>query len=125
MDNEQMKAIYTMAKAIYNKRESLTEGARRLYLTHEINPNSFADYYRAFQKMLDGGLHARSIGSDLRDYFLSRILQDYGASKLRTALDAYKASIEYYEKTHRTNRKREWEIYNKYNNLLNSHSSNP
>ena len=120
-----MEAIYTMAKAIYNKRESLTEGARRLYLTHEINPNSFADYYRAFQKMLDGELHTRNIGSGIREYFLSRIFQDYGPSKLQTALSAYKKFIEYGEDTHYTNRKLDREIYTKYSNLLKSHYLRP
>ena len=72
MNLEQMTAIYKMAKAIYNKEERLVNAKETLYLKYEINKNSFADFYRAFQKMLDGELHTRGISTDLRDYFLSQ-----------------------------------------------------
>lgn len=76
-----MSAIYKMAKAIYNEEERLVNGKEKLFLSHGINKNSFADFYRAFQKMLDGELHTRGISTDLRDYFLSQIYKDYGADK--------------------------------------------
>lgn len=72
MNLEQMTAIYKMAKAIYNKEERLVNAKETLCLKYEINKNSFADFYRAFQKMLDGELHTRGISTDLRDYFLSQ-----------------------------------------------------
>ena len=73
MECEQMYAIYRAAKAIYNKEERLADGKEMLFQKHGVNKNSFADYYRAFQKMLDGELHSRSISSAMRDYFLSQI----------------------------------------------------
>ena len=78
MDLEQIKAIYKMAKAVYNKDERLNVGAEKLYETYGVNVNSFKDYYRALQKMLDGKLHTRAINSNLRDYYLSCIYVDYG-----------------------------------------------
>lgn len=68
MKIEQMSAINKMAKAIYNKEERLVNDKEKLFLTHKINKNSFADFYRAFQKMFDGE-HTRGISTDLRDYF--------------------------------------------------------
>ena len=66
MNIEQMSAIYRMAKAIYNREERLVNGKEKLFLSHGINKNSFADFYRAFQKMLDGELHTRGISTIMR-----------------------------------------------------------
>ena len=121
MNLEQMTAIYKMAKAIYNKEERLVNAKETLYLKYEINKNSFADFYRAFQKMLDGELHTRGISTDLRDYFLSQIYKDYGAERLRIALKAYMDFIVYYEQGHNnTIRKIEREIHEKHCNVLNA-----
>lgn len=123
MKIEQMSAIYKMAKAIYNKEERLVDGKKKLFSSYGINENSFADFYRAFQKMLDGQLHTRGISTDLRDYYLSQIYNDYGAYKLKIALNAYMDSIVYYEKGHNnTERKRDREIYKKYCEILNAES---
>ena len=106
MNFEQMKAVYEMVKAIYNKEERLVIGKEKLHLTHGINKNSFADFYRAFQKMLDGELHTRGISTDLRDFYLSQIYEDYGTKKLETALNAYMDFIIYYEKKHNNIKKK-------------------
>ena len=100
MTQEELSAIYKMAKAIYNKEERLVNGKEKLFYNYKINKNSFADFYRAFQKMLDGELHTRGINTELRDYYLSQIYKDYGATKLRTALKAYMDFILYYESSH-------------------------
>ena len=115
---EQMSAIYKMAKAIYNKEERLKNGKEKLFLAYGVEPNSFADFYRALKKMLDGELHTRGINTDLRDYYLSQIYKDYGAEKLETALDAYMKFIIYYEEGHNTIRKIEREIHQKFCNIL-------
>ena len=47
-----MSAIYKMAKAIYNKEERLKNGKETLFLSHGIDKNSFADFYRALKKCL-------------------------------------------------------------------------
>ncbi|MGN0214399.1 MAG: HNH endonuclease [Muribaculaceae bacterium] len=125
MEKEQMTAIYKMAIAIYNKKERLVDGKKKLFLSYGINKNSFADFYRALQKMLNGELHTRGISTDLRDYYLSQIFKDYGADKLRVALKAYMDFIIYYENGH-NNRKRkiERDIHKKYCDILNEAHSN-
>ena len=125
MKTEQMSAIYKMAKAIYNKEERLVLGREKLFLNHGINKNSFATYYQAFQKMLDGEVHSRGISIDLRDYYLSQIYKDYGAEKLKVALKAYMDYIIYYESTHNNVTKTiEREIHQKHCNVLNEANSN-
>ena len=124
MTQEELSAIYKMAKAIYNKEERLVNGKEKLFYNYKINKNSFADFYRAFQKMLDGELHTRGINTELRDYYLSQIYKDYGATKLRTALKAYMDFILYYESSHNnTKRNIERNIHQKYCNILNKTSS--
>ena len=113
-----MSAIYKMAKAIYNKEERLKNGKEKLFLTLGVKPNSFADFYRAFQKMLDGELHTRSISSNLRNYYLDMIYKHYGPNKLKIALDAYMDSIIYYEEAHNTNMITERNIHKHFYDIL-------
>ena len=67
MTNEQLEAVYKLSNSIYNKEIRLVDAKKIISEKFNVNPNSFADYYRAFQKMLDGKLHSRSISSDLRN----------------------------------------------------------
>ncbi len=116
-----MEAVYTMAKSVYSGKERLVDAKEYLNETFNVNKNSFADFYRALQKMLDGGLHSRIISPDLRDYFLSKIYVDYGQARLAKALEVYMGSILYYERTHNNSvRKADREIHQKYTEILKS-----
>lgn len=54
MNIEQMSvAIYKWRKLYTNEKERLVNGKENFFLADGINKNSFADFYRAFQKMLD------------------------------------------------------------------------
>lgn len=113
-------AIYEKAKGVYSGKDTLKNAKETLYSEYDVNKNSFADYYRAFKNMLDGKLHTRIISSDLRDYYLTRIYEDYGVDKLRIALQMYNKSILYYEQCH-NNRllKKDRRIYDKHLKILN------
>lgn len=65
MTKQEVIAIYETAKAVYQKKVTLQRGKEYVNKKYNINVNSFADYYRTFQKMMDGGMHRRSINSDL------------------------------------------------------------
>ena len=118
MTNEQLEAIYKLSNSIYNKEIRLVDAKKIISEKFNVNPNSFADYYRAFQKMLDGELHSRSISSDLRNYYLDMIYKHYGPNKLKIALDAYMDSIIYYEETHNTNMITERNIHKHFSDIL-------
>lgn len=118
MTTEQIEAIYEMVNAVYYKKVKLVDAMAIMPKKYGVNRNSFADYYRAFQKMLDGELHTRSIGTDLRIYYLNMIYKHYEPNKLKIALDAYMGSIIYYEETHNTNRKIERDIHKRFSNLI-------
>ena len=116
MTNEQLEVVYKLSNSIYNKEIRLVDAKK--IISEKFNPNSFADYYRAFQKMLDGELHSRSISSDLRNYYLDMIYKHYGPNKLKIALDAYMDSIIYYEETHNTNMITERNIHKHFSDIL-------
>lgn len=121
MTTEQIEAIYEMANAIYYKKIKLIDAMQIMHIKYGINKNSFADYYRALQKMLDGELHTRSINTDLRIYYLNMIYRYYGTNRLEIALNAYMKSIIYYEKKHNnSNRRIERNIYYRFHNLINN-----
>lgn len=121
MTTEQIEAIYEMANAIYYKKIKLIDAMQIMHNKYGINKNSFADYYRALQKMLDGELHTRSINTDLRIYYLNMIYRYYGTNRLEIALNAYMKSIIYYEKKHNnSNRRIERNIYYRFHNLINN-----
>lgn len=116
---EQLKTIYRISLDIYNGKKTLKEGKIVISADYGINVNSFCDYYRALQKMLDGGLHRRIIGSELREYYLSRIQSDFGGEALKRALEAYMMSIKYYEETHNKSiLHKDRCIYEKYKNMI-------
>ena len=63
-------------------------------LSVPINDNSFIDFCAALRHMLDGTKHTRGISTDLREFYLEKILEDFGVEKLRVALNAYMMHIE-------------------------------
>ena len=76
----------------------------------EFNENSVKDYISALRHMLNGTRHTRGISTELRVFFLEKILEEYGVQKLKKALDAFMKHIEYYEGINNTHRKIEREI---------------
>lgn len=107
--------------SVYEGNERLSDAKKYINKEYNVNPNSFADYYRALQKMLDGGIHTRIISSGLRDYFLSKIYEIYGIDRLNRALKVFMESIKYYEESHNNCRLlKQRDIYNKYQKILQS-----
>ena len=116
-----MEALYISVKSVYDRKKSLAEAKEYINKAFNVNVNSFADYYRAFKIMLDGGQHKRIISSGLRDYFLSKIYEVYGNDKLSRALEVYMESILYYEGTHKNcTLHKDRAVYQKYVTLLRS-----
>ncbi len=117
-------AIYEKAKEVYSKQDTLKNAKGMLASEYGVNENSFEDYYYAFKNMLDGTLHKRMINSDLRDYYLNRIYENYGIDKLRIALQAYMDAISYYEGSHNNILlKKERRIYDKHSQILDKNYS--
>lgn len=119
MEKETMDIIYKTAMSVYEGNESLSDAKKYINKEYNVNTNSFANYYRALQKMLDGGRHTRIISSGLSDYFLSKIYEVYGKDRLNRALKVYMESIKYYEESHNNCKLiTERSIYDKYLKII-------
>lgn len=120
MIKQDMAEIYRFAKQVYLKEIRQIEAKQLIQsrLSIPINYNSFVVFCATLRHMLDGTKHTRGISTDLREFYLEKILEDFGVEKLRIALDAYMMHIEYYENKRHTNRKKEREIYSKYSEKI-------
>lgn len=120
MIKQDMAEIYGLAKQVYLKEIRPIDARQQIQsrLSVPINDNSFIDFCAALRHMLDGTKHTRGISTDLREFYLEKILDDFGVEKLRIALDAYMMHIEYYENKRHTNRKIEREIHSKFSEKI-------
>ena len=120
MIKQDMAEIYKLAKQVYlgNLRQIDAKQQIQSRLSTQINDNSFIDFCTALRHMLNGTRHTRGISTDLREYYLEKILEDFGVDKLRIALNAYMMHIEYYENKRHTHRKIEREIHSKFSEKI-------
>jgi 5-methylcytosine-specific restriction protein A len=118
MFEQDKKNIYKYALQVYNKKITYKEASAQIeaeWMTkEEFNENSVKDYISALRHMLNGTRHTRGISTELREFFLEKILDEFGVERLETALAAYMKHIEYYEESHNTHRKIEREIHDKF-----------
>lgn len=121
MIEQDMAIIYKYAKQIYLKElrqvDAITQIQPQL-VEWDFNENSFIDFCAALRHMLNGTRHTRGISTDLREFYLGKIYEDFGIQRLKTALDAYMMHIEYYENKRHTNRLIERSIYQKFLNKI-------
>lgn len=115
-----MAEIYGLAKQVYlgDLRQIDARQQIQSRLSTPINDNSFIDFCAALRHMLNGTRHTRGISTDLREFYLERIYEDFGIDKLRIALNAYMMHIEYYENKRHTHRKIEREIHSKFSEKI-------
>jgi 5-methylcytosine-specific restriction protein A len=109
--------IYQYAKKVYEKKIDKSVALTQIEgeLTNfDFNKTSMSYYFDAFLFMMDGTEHKRCISTELREFFLEKILDEFGVERLETALAAYMKHIEYYEESHNTHRKIEREIHDKF-----------
>lgn len=120
MIEQDMAEIYLLAKEVYLGNLRQIDARRQIQskLSIPINDNSFIDFCAALRHMLDGTKHTRGISTDLREFYLERIYEDFGVEKLEIALNAYMMHIEYYEAKRHTHRNIEREIHRKFSDKI-------
>lgn len=87
---------YSTSKNVYEGKMTYNEG-KMLLTSKGMNSNSAADYINDFKYMIEGDKFTRTLNAPSIEYFLENIYNDYGISKLSTALSALERHIEYYE----------------------------
>lgn len=120
MIKQDMAEIYMLAKQIYlgNLRQIEARQQIQSRLSAPINDNSFIDFCAALRHMLEGTRHTRGISTDLREFYLEKICEDFGLERLEIALNAYMMHIEYYEQKRHTHRKIEREIHRRFSEMV-------
>lgn len=121
MVTQDKNLIYQYAKKVYEKKMSRDEALVLIEAKLKklvFNKTSMSYYIEAFCYMLDGRKYTRSISTELRVFYLEKILEEYGVQKLKKALDAFMKHIEYYEGINNTHRKIEREIYDDFSEIV-------
>lgn len=88
---------YNVAKKVYDKKLSMSDGARFLVNKHEMNLSSARDYIYDFKYLIEAKRFTRKLNKASMGYFFEHILTDYGIPGLTNALLALKKHIEYNE----------------------------
>lgn len=88
--------IYQVSKKVYENEISKSEGVNRLIEELKMNKGSAQIIIgQVFPKLIGGKQFSRTLSVKLFDYFLKRISDDYGDSRLAIALKALKLHIDY------------------------------
>lgn len=117
MTNEQIKLSYQLAVDVYNNVKTLKE-AKGIGESYGISSNSMNYYCAAYRHMMNGTRHTSSIGTDVREYFLSKIFDAFDERIRRNALIAFEMTIKYDEDRHHCILHKNRSILEKYRKLL-------
>lgn len=100
--NKRVPLAYKVSRDVYEGKLTHKEGKNLLVGNNEMNPNSASDYIYNFKNMLEGKRFTRTLNAFSMNYFLEKILSDYGIESLKKALIAFNLHIPYYEKQRNT-----------------------
>jgi len=120
---EMTKAAYTVSKEVYHGRMSRNDALDSLEAGHGMNRGSASDYIVNFNKMMNGEKYTRTNNAETTDYFLARILSDYGSIKLANAIKAANEHVDYYEGLGRGNLNGIRSVISRHETILNSQST--
>lgn len=124
MQHDLDNIIYEAVKLVHEGKISALDAAKKLNKDQICSVNSFKNWIvPTYKYMLSGIIVRGTISLSLRELFLKKILEEYGAEKLGVALRSYEKTINYYE--NRGVRKPGDEaLYNKYWHIYSSMLSN-
>ena len=93
---EMIAEVYETAKSVYEGTSKRKDAIEFLTNRTGINTSSAGYYINGFRKMMDGQRYTGTMNEEGTDYFLTRILSDYGETKLHNAINAANAHLDYY-----------------------------
>ena len=82
------EAAYIESKKVYAGKKTNQESIQHLVDKLNMNKVSASIYIVNFKKMMAGKIYKRNLNQEATDYFLTKILQDYGVGKLANAIQA-------------------------------------
>ncbi|MBD5361206.1 MAG: hypothetical protein HDR81_00125 [Bacteroides sp.] len=117
MTIEQIKLSFQLAVDVYSDVKTLKE-AKEIGESYGIKPASMNYYCTAYRHMMNGTEHTGSIGTDVREYFLSQIFSKCDNKVKRNALIAFEQTIEYDEARNHCTLHKNRSILEKYKKFL-------
>ncbi len=117
MTLEQIKLSFQLAVDKYNGTKTLKE-VKEIGRSSGISPNSVNYYCAAYRHMMNGTLHTSSIGTEVREYFISQIFSMCNNHIKRNALNAFEQTIEYDEERNHCTLHKNRSILEKYKKFL-------
>lgn len=114
---EQISLAYQLAETVYDGKTSL-QNAKEVGRKAGISPNSMNYYCASFRHMMNGTRHTGSVGTEVRDYFLSQIFSKYDSKIKNNALMAFEQTIEYDEERNHCTQHTNRSILEKYRKML-------
>ena len=97
INDEMIEESYIIAKKVYNKELTLTEGANKLSKQCKMDVGSAKDFIFNFRCLVTGQRYTRTMNGNATRYYLQNIFNDFGFDLLQRALQAVNAHISYYE----------------------------
>lgn len=94
--SKMIKEAYEAAKRYYDEKSTRKDAINSLVRRTGMNPSSAGYYVNGFMKMMNGEKYTGTMNEEGTDYFLTRILSDYGEEKLQNAIMATNAHLDYY-----------------------------
>ena len=91
-------AAYIESKKVHAGKKTKQESIRHLVDKLDMNDTSASNYIENFKRMMDAEVYKRTLNQEATDYFLTKILRDYGVGKLANAIQATHKHIKYYTK---------------------------
>ncbi len=113
-----IRQAYQRAIRVYRGEIIAAEAIRDLNTTYQMNTNTAEHIIGNIRKLLNGELYTRTNSKSATDYYLMRILRDFGPDALGRALTAVELHIEYYESLSNTNHLGIRAIRDKYSAML-------
>lgn len=123
IDSTLIASAYEVSKAFYEKRLTRPEAIKVLH-EQGMNEGSAFIYLLVYRYLIEGQYFTRTLSAESFDYFLSKILADFGMEQLYLTLGGLEKHIEYFETKKNFKMGLVGKIYKKYLNIYEQGISN-
>lgn len=87
---------YKIAKRVYARQISRSDGASEIYQTTGMSVGSAQAFVTIFLAMMDGEVYKRAFNNSTNKFLLESNRKDYGETSFKKALNAAQKHINYY-----------------------------
>ena len=111
---KEIQAAYRLSKQVFEGQLAEGDAVQALIQQHGMNRSSAAGYVRKLAQLLGAETYTRTMNTSATEYYLQKILIDFGSDGLVNALTALGSHIEYYESLGRGNLNSLRQVYDRF-----------